>query len=194
MVLEALLYHEALGGDVIVQLLNQVGLFATPWTAAHQASLSITISQNLLKFTSIESVMPSNHLILCCSLNLSQHQCLFHLFEWGGQNIGASASASVLPVNIQSWFSLGLTGLISIRWVSGYYSEGFFWVWHSTHHFSNLLPKCSHWRGQDLLNRSQWDAGVFHMSAFLVLGKKTGKRNGVVQSGEGKTWEPNWHL
>ena len=48
-----------------VQLLSHVRLFATPWTTAHQASLSITNSQNLLKFMSIKLVMPSNHLILC---------------------------------------------------------------------------------------------------------------------------------
>ena len=48
-----------------VQSLSLVQLFATPWTAAHQASLSITNFQSLLKFMSIESVMPSNHLILC---------------------------------------------------------------------------------------------------------------------------------
>ena len=48
-----------------VQSLSRVWLFATPWPAAHQASLSITNSERLLKLTSIESVMPSNHLILC---------------------------------------------------------------------------------------------------------------------------------
>ena len=53
-----------------VQLLNRVWLFVTPWTAAHQASLSITNSQSLLKFMSIESVMTSNHLILCPPLLL----------------------------------------------------------------------------------------------------------------------------
>ena len=53
-----------------VQLLSRVGLFATPWTAARQASLSITNSWRLLKLMSIESVMPSNHLILCCPLLL----------------------------------------------------------------------------------------------------------------------------
>ena len=53
-----------------VQSLSHVQLFATPWTAAHQASPSITNSQSLLKFMSIESVMPSNHLILCCPLFL----------------------------------------------------------------------------------------------------------------------------
>ena len=53
-----------------VQLLSCVQLFATPWTAARQASMSITNSWTLLKLMSIESVMPSNHLILCCSLLL----------------------------------------------------------------------------------------------------------------------------
>ena len=53
-----------------VQSLSFVQLFVTPWTAACQASLSITNSQNLLKFMSIKSVMPSNHLILCCPLTL----------------------------------------------------------------------------------------------------------------------------
>ena len=51
-------------------MLSSVYLFATPWTAAHQASLSITNSQSLLKLMSIESVMPSNHAILCCPLLL----------------------------------------------------------------------------------------------------------------------------
>ena len=62
------------------QSLSHVRLFANPWTAARQASLSITSSQSLLKLMSIESVMPSNHLILLSSpspaLNLSQHQGL----------------------------------------------------------------------------------------------------------------------
>ena len=53
-----------------VQSLNSVWLFVTPWTAAHQASLSITNSRSLLKLMSIESVMPSNHLILCHPLLL----------------------------------------------------------------------------------------------------------------------------
>ena len=53
-----------------VQSLSRVSLFVTPWTAAHQASLSITNSRSLLKLMSIKSVMPSNHLILCCPLLL----------------------------------------------------------------------------------------------------------------------------
>ena len=55
---------------IAVQLLNHVLLFATPWTAAHQASLSFTISWSLLKLMSIESMMSSNYLILCCPLLL----------------------------------------------------------------------------------------------------------------------------
>ena len=53
-----------------VQLLSRVCLFATPWTSAHQAYLFITNSRSLLKLMSVESVMPSNHLILCCPLLL----------------------------------------------------------------------------------------------------------------------------
>ena len=67
---------------VVVQLLSNFWLFATPWTAARQASLSIDNSRSLLKLISIESMMPSNHLILChppssLALNLPQHQSLF---------------------------------------------------------------------------------------------------------------------
>ena len=65
----------------LVQSLSHVRLFATPWTEAHQASLSLTNSWSLLKLMSIESAMPSNHLILCHPIspafNLSQHSGLF---------------------------------------------------------------------------------------------------------------------
>ena len=92
---------------VVVQLLICVWLLATPWTAACQASLSFTISWSLLKLMSIESVMPSNHLILCCPLLLlSSIFPSIGAFSNGGQSIGASASPSVLPMNIQGWFSL----------------------------------------------------------------------------------------
>ena len=99
--------------------LSRVQLFVTAWIAAHQASLSITNSRGLLKLRSIQSVMPSNHLILCCLLLLlpsifpnirvfsrvsSSHQV--------SKVLGVSASASVLPMNIQDWFPLGLIGLI----------------------------------------------------------------------------------
>ena len=96
-------------------------LFATPWTAACQASVSITNSRSLLKLMSIELVMPSNHLILCHPLLLLPSIIpsirVFSnesVFASGGQNIIVSASASVLPMNIQDWFPLGWTGWISL--------------------------------------------------------------------------------
>ena len=63
-------WFRLLGDVVVVQALSDVRLFVTPWTAACQASLSITISLSLLKLMSTESVMPPNHLILCCPLLL----------------------------------------------------------------------------------------------------------------------------
>ena len=90
--------------------------------AACQASLSFTISQSLLKLMSIELVMPFNHLILCCSLSsclqsfpASGSFLMSWLFSSGGQSIGPSTSASVLPMNIQGLFPLGLTGWISLQ-------------------------------------------------------------------------------
>jgi len=95
---------------VVVQLLSHVQLFVTPWTAAHQASLSFPISQSLLKLMCIESVMPSNRLILCSPLLLLvsifpsfRVFLIGQLFASGGQSTGASVSASVLPVNIRGW-------------------------------------------------------------------------------------------
>ena len=94
---------------------------ATPWTAARQASLSIINSQSPRKPMSIESVMPSSHLIFCHpllppsvfpSIRVIQiSQC----FASGGQSIGVLASTSVLPINSQAWFPLGLTGWISLQ-------------------------------------------------------------------------------
>ena len=90
-----------------VQLFSHVQLFVTLWTAAPQASLSITNSWNLLKLMSIKSVMPSNHLFLCRPLlppSIFPSIGVFSvswLFASGGQSIGASASASILPMNIQ---------------------------------------------------------------------------------------------
>ena len=106
------------------QLLSHVRLFLTPWTAARQASLSITNSQSLLRLMSIESVIPSDHLILCRTLLLlpqsfpaSRSYPMSWLFISGSHSIGVSASASVLPVHIQDWFPLGLTtgNLISLQ-------------------------------------------------------------------------------
>ena len=94
-------------------------LTVTPWTAARQASLSFTVSWSLLQFMSTESVMLSNHLILWCpfllllSIFLSITVFSSELAS-DDQSIGASASASVLPINSLGWFPLELTGLISL--------------------------------------------------------------------------------
>ena len=92
----------------------------TPWTAAKQASLSITIFWSLIKLMSIESVMPSNHLILCYPLLLlpsifpsTRVFLMSQLFSSSGWSTGVSAS--VLPLNIQDWFPLRLTALITLQ-------------------------------------------------------------------------------
>ena len=102
-----------------VQSLSRVWTSGTPWTAACQASLSITNTWSLLKLMSIELVMPSNHLILCHpllllpsifpSIRIFSSELVLPI-KW--PKIGVSASASVLPMNIQDWFHSGLTGLI----------------------------------------------------------------------------------
>ena len=88
----------------------------------HPRSLSITNSQSLLKLMSIESAIPSSHLILCCPLLFSpsifpsnRSFPMSQFFTSSGQSIGVSPSASVLPVNIQDWFPLGWTGWMSLQ-------------------------------------------------------------------------------
>ena len=123
-----------------VQSLSCIWLFETQWTAACQASLSFTNSQSLLKLMPIDLVMPFNHLILYIPF----YSCLqsfpasgsfprSQTFTSGGQNIGASASASVLSMNIQDWFSLGLTGWISL--LSKGLSRVFFYMTVQKHQF-----------------------------------------------------------
>ena len=105
-----------------VQSLSRVWLFATPWIAARQASLSITNSQSSLRLMSIESVMPSSHLIPChpfssCpqSLPASESCPMSQLFTWGGQSTGVSTLASFLPKNTQGWSPSEWTGWISLQ-------------------------------------------------------------------------------
>ena len=95
---------------------------ANPWTAACQASLSVTNSWSPFRLTFIESVMPSKHLILCRPLSSCLHSFpaswplqISQFFASGGQSVGVSASTSVFPMNIQVWFPLGWTGLISMK-------------------------------------------------------------------------------
>ena len=93
-----------------------------PRTTALQASLPITNSQSLPKLKSIKLVMPSNHLFFCRPLLLPSSIfpsirgfLMSQFFISGGQSIGVSASASVLPMNIQDWSPLGWTGWISLQ-------------------------------------------------------------------------------
>jgi len=144
---------------MVVQSVSHVWLFVTPWTAAHQASsLSFTISQSLLKLMSIESVMPSNHVIFCRPLLLLpsifpsiRSFPVSWLFTSGGQS--SEASASVLPMNVQDWFPLELTGLVSLQFkgLSRVFSNTtaqkhqFFGtqlsVWSNSHIYTWLLEK-----------------------------------------------------
>ena len=115
-----------------VQSLSRVRLFATPWTSADQASLSITNSRSPPQPMSIELVIPSNHLILCHPLLPSCPQSfpasgsfqMSQLSASGRQSIGFSTSTSVPPVNTQDW-SLGWTGWISLqsKGLSGVFSS-----------------------------------------------------------------------
>ena len=105
-----------------VQSLSCVWLFATPWIAARQASLSITNSRSSPRLTSIQSVMPSSHLILCRpllsypqSLPASESFPMSQLFAWGVQSTGVSALASFFPKKSQDWSPLEWTGWISLQ-------------------------------------------------------------------------------
>ena len=102
-----------------VQSLSHVWFYVIPWTAAGQASLFITNSQSLLKVMSIESVMPSNHLIFCClfllppsifpSIKVFLNESILHI-RWPEY-----WSFSFSWINIQDWFPLGLAGWISLQ-------------------------------------------------------------------------------
>ena len=137
-------------------------LFVTPWTTAHQDSLSITNSQSLLKLMPIESVTPSNHLILCVSFSscfqsfpASGSFQMSQLFTSGSQSTGVSASASVLPMNSQDWFPLGWTGWISLlsRGLSRVFSKQFKSINSSALsflHSPTLTSIHNHWKNHSL--------------------------------------------
>ena len=143
-----------------VQSLSRVQLFVTPWTAACQASLSITNSQSLPKLMSMSwwchltissSVVPFSSCLQ--SFPTSESFPMHLLFTSGGQNIGVSASALVLQVNIQDWFPLVLMSWISLQ--SKGFSKVFFNItvqecqffstqlslWSKSHNHTWLLEK-----------------------------------------------------
>ena len=104
-----------------VHSLSHVRLFETPWTSACQAYVSTTNPQSLFKLMSIEPVMyPDTSFAVPFSSHLQSFPesgtfPMSQFFASGGQSIGASSSASVLPMNIQDWFPLGWTGWISLQ-------------------------------------------------------------------------------
>ena len=114
--------NSARGQFISVWLLSHVWLFATPWTAAHQASLSINNFQSLLKLMPIESVRPSNHLIFCCpflllpsifpSIRVFSYESVL-LIRW--PKYWSFSFISVLPITIQEWSPLGWAGWISLQ-------------------------------------------------------------------------------
>ena len=133
-----------------------------PHGLQHTRLPSITNSRSLLKLMSVELVMPSNHLILWCPLFFflqsfppSVSFTMSWLFASSGQGIRASASASVLPMNIQDWFPLGLIGLISLQYkgLSRVFSSTTIWkhqfsgsqpsLWSNSHIYIWLLKKYS---------------------------------------------------
>ena len=144
-----------------VQSLSRVQLFVTPWTIPCPASLSITNFRSLLKLMSIESVMPSNHLILCRPLLLSPQSFpasgffqMSQLFASGGQSIGVSASTSILTMNTQDWFPLG--------WMDWFLRRAIVKSWLCDRHFIHQL--CTHYL---LIIAVLW--GIY---CFLVLQMK----------------------
>ena len=144
-------------------VLSRLQLFETQWTAACQPSLSLIISRSLLKLMSIESVMPSNHLISSVapfsscpqSFPASASFLMSRFFTSSGQSTGASASASasVLPMNIQNRFPLGWTGYIFLlsKGLSRVFSSTTVWrhqffgaqlsLWPNSHIHTRLLEK-----------------------------------------------------
>ena len=146
-----------------VQSLSRVRLFATPWMAAHQASLSITNSWSLLKLMSIELVChpvisSSDVPFSSCpqSLPASESFPMSQLFAWGGQSTGVLASATVLPMNTQDWSPLEWTGWISLqsKGLSRVFSTPQFKSINSLAlsflHSPTLTPIHDHWKNHSL--------------------------------------------
>ena len=137
------------GGGVVVQSLSCVRLFETPWTAAHQVSLSFTISWSLLKLLSIKSVMPSNHLVLCYSLLL-------------------------LPSVLPSIRILSSESALCVRWPKYW---GFNFNISTSNEYSGLISFRMDWLDllavqgtlKSLLQHHSSKASVLWCSAFLIL-------------------------
>ena len=146
---------------VVSQSLSHVWFFVTLWTTAYQAFPFSTISQRLLRFMSIELVILSDHLILChpllfclpffSSIRVFSKKSFF--FASGSQCIGASSSVSILSMNIQGSFPLGLTDLISLQ--SKGLSRVFFNTTVQKHKFFGSQPS---WRSRSHIHT--WLLGI----------------------------------
>ena len=160
-----MIQHSIMKNFSSVQSLSHVRLFQTTWTAARQAALSFTISQSLLKLMSIESVMPHNHLILCHPLLLpsifpsikafsnESVLCIRWPKYWSFSTSTSSWKSIQSFQNIQGWFPLGLTDLISLlsKGLSRVFSSTAVWkhqffgaqpsLWSNSHIHTWLLEK-----------------------------------------------------
>ena len=128
--------HHIIELKLLDQSLSHVQLFATPWTAERQASVSFTVSWSLFQLMSIVWKMLSSHLILCLLLfflpsifpssGIFSNESTLYI-RW--PKFGVSASESVLPMNIQDWLPLGLINLISLlsKGISSIFSNTTIW-------------------------------------------------------------------
>ena len=146
---------------VVVQLLSHVWLFATPWTAACQASLSFTISQSLLKLMSMESVMSFNHLILCRPLLLLPSIfAIIRVFSNESVFTSGGTHAQSSPTLTTPWTSVpgsSVHGIFQARilvWVTIFFSRGSSQPrdqtcisWHLPHWQAGSLPLCHQKQG-----------------------------------------------
>ena len=141
-----------------VQSLSHVWLFVTPWTAAHQASLSITSSCSLTKLMSIKSVMPSNHLILCCpllllpsffpSIRVFSKELSFHIMWPNYSSFSISPSndhSGLISFRMDGWISLQSKGLSRVFSNTTIQKHQFFRaqlsLWSNSHIHTWLLEK-----------------------------------------------------
>ena len=157
-VLEAECFLQVL---VDVQWFSHVRHFVSPWTAAHQFPVLHYLPEFAQTYVHwVSDAIQQSHPLSPPSplaLNLSQHQVFFKESASSGQSIGASASASVLPMNIQSWFPLGLNGLISLlsKRLSAVFSSTTVWkhqffgvqpfLWSNSHIPTWVLEKPQFW-------------------------------------------------
>ena len=187
----SIIYSSSCCVIVVVQSISHIQLFATPWTAAHLASLSLPsprVCSNSCPLsqwchpTILLSIIPFSSCLQ--SFPASESFLMSHLFASSGQSIGASALASVLPMTIQDWFHLGLTGLISLqsKWLSRVFSSTTIWkhqfsAFFMVQLFHPYMTKVS--RREDFLPsackvwwKEKWWDSLFSLSKFRISKRK----------------------